>query len=299
VRDDSIWFGRAGSLRRLWAPTGGTLATRDRDTSVFTNKNGGTRVTKALDGARQIVLNYGALGRANFEYLNQFAQGHMGAGPFILIDPGRRNMLTVNQSSATSQTGDTRGFTVSGAGGSISSDATGALPGPLPKVLKWSFSTSTPASASLTLNKPSSVVPGIPILVRQHTFWCMALASGSSVTTALAVDWLSIAGAVLATSTGSAVVVGTSTPVELSVTGTPPAAAVYALCRVAPTVATIAAGDALYLSQFMLQEGDQSDPLWVGGTGVYPVQFVAMPEKYGFDEPGMLVAPTVTLQEVR
>lgn len=300
MNDNSIWFGRPGSLRQLWAPTGGMLVTRDRDTYIFGNKNGGSRTIKALNGARQIQLNYAALGRSNFEYLNAFAQGHQGPGPFILIDPGRRNMLTVNQSSATSQVGDTRDFAVSGIGGSIASDASGTLASKLPKSLRWSFATSTPATAVLTLSKPSSVVPGIPVLVRPHTFWCYATATGSSVTTALAVSWLSVTGSVLGTSTGTAVVVGTTgAPQLLSVTGTPPAGTVYCLASVTPTAASIVAGDALYLGPFMLQEGSAPDRDWVPGTGVYPVTFVGIPEKYGFDEPGMLVSPTATLQEVR
>jgi hypothetical protein len=291
MNDNSIWFGRPGSLRQLWAPTGGTLVTRDRDTYVFGNKNGGTRTIKALNGARQIQLNYAALGRSNFEYLNAFAQGHQGPGPFLLIDPGRRNMLTVNQSSATSQTGDTRDFAVSGVG---------YLPSKLPKSIRWTFSSATPVSATLTLSKPSSVVPGIPVLVRPHTFWCYATAAVSSVTTAVAITWMSVTGAVLGISTGTSVVVGTTgAPQLLSVTATPPAGTVYALASVTPTVASIGAGDILYLGPFMLQEGITPDRDWVPGTGVYPVTFVGMPEKYGFDEPGMLVSPTVTLQEVR
>lgn len=299
MNDNSIWFGRAGSLQKLWAPTGGMLVTRDRDTSVFTNKNGGTRTIKTLDGARQISLNYAALGRANFEYLNAFAQGHMGPGPFLLIDPGRRNMLTVNQSSATSQTGDTRGFTVTGSGGVVTSDGTGTLPSNRPKVVKWAFSTTTPATAKLALDKPSSVVAGIPVLLRAHTFWCIALATGGAITTALSIDWLSTSGAVLGTTTGTAVAVSTVTPTKLLATGTPPAGAAYALAYVSPTVATITSGESLLLTNFMLQEGSQPDPQWVPGTGVYPVTFIGMPEKYGFDEPGMLVGPTAILQEVK
>jgi hypothetical protein len=298
VNDNSIWFGRAGSARQLWAPTGGIVATRDRDTYTFSNKMGGTRTTKALNGARQYVLNYAVLGRANFEYLNQFAQGHMGPGPFVLVDPGRRNMLTVNQSSATSQVGDTREFTASAAGSSL--DSVASPWGGLPSMLTWTFSTSAPASPTLLLNRPSNVTGwyGYPVIRRPHTFWCTAV--GGPIDVQLRIDWHATDGSLLAQNTGSAVTTSATLPKRVSVKNiTPPAGAAWALCYVAPTAGTITAGESLSFLDFMLQEGAEPDPSWVGGTGIYPVSFISMPEKYGFDEPGMLVGPAATLQEVR
>lgn len=297
MNDNSIWFGRAGSLRKLWDPTGGVLATRERETSVFTNKSGGVRTIKALEGARQFSLNYGALGRASFEYINQFVQGHMGPGPFVLIDPGRRNMLTVNQSAATSQTGDTRGFVANASGSSLASaDSTW---GGLPKVLTWSFATSAPSSPTLLLSKPSNVTGwlGIPVLNRAHTFWCTVV--GGPIDVQLRLDWYNAAG-LMSSSTGTTVTTSTTLPKRVAVQNViPPAGALWVQCYVAPISGTVVAGESLSFLNFMLQEGDQPDGSWVGGTGVYPVTVLGMPEKYGFAEPGMLVSPTLTLQEVR
>ncbi len=297
MNDNSIWFGRPGALRKLWAPTGGIVATRDRDTSLFTNKAGGTRTTRALDGARQYALNYAALGRASFEYLNQFQQGHMGPGPFVLIDPGRRNLLTVNQSSATSQTGDTRGFSANASGSSILS--VDSPWGGLPKMFSWSFSTSTPASPTLLLSKPSNVTGwlGIPVLARPYTWWCTVV--GGPIDVQMRIDWYNATSFISSTS-GSAVTTSTTVPRVASVkNAAPPAGALWALCYVAPVSATIGAGETLSFLNFMFQEGVDADPAWTGGTGIYPVTFLSMPEKYGFDEPGMLVSPTAVLQEVR
>jgi hypothetical protein len=299
VNDNSIWFGRAGSLQRLWAPTGGILATRDRDTSIFTNKSGGTRTIRSLEGARQYSLNYGALGRANFEYLNQFVQGHMGPGPFVLVDPGRRNMLTVNQSSATSQSGDTRGFTIAaGAGSTLSSVA--STWGGMPKVLTWAFSISAPTTPALALDKPSKATGwyGIPVINRAYTFWCTVV--GGPISVQLRLDWVNSAGAVIGQTLGSLVSTSTTIPARMFVkNATPPAGAVWVLPYVAPDGSTITAGESLSFLNFMLQEGVDTDASWIGGTGIYPVAMVGMPEKYGFDEPGMLVSPTLILQEIR
>jgi hypothetical protein len=302
VNDTSIWFGRPGSLRRLWAPVGGIEATRARDTSVFSNKSGGTRTTKALEAARQYVLNYNVLGRASFEYLNQFAQGHMGAGPWVFIDPGRRNLLTVNQSSATSQAGDTRGFRIaSGVGSAISSVASPW--GGLPRMLNWAFSSSAPASPSLELSKPSAVSGwyGYPVINRPYTFWCDVVSSGGAIDVNLQIDWYGLTGSVVSSSiTASAVSTSTTVPKRVALANvTPPATAAWAMAYVTPVSGTIAAGETLSFLDFQLQEGTSPDPQWTGGTGVYPVTFVGMPERYGYDEPGMLVGPNAVLQEVR
>ena len=293
--DTAIYFGPAGSLRKIFDPTGGMLVTRDISTSVFVTGAGGVRTAKALNGMRQYTLDYAALGRKNFEYLSAFQQGHMGPGPFVLLDPGRRNLLTVNQSSSTSQTNDTRDFTVSGTGGTISSDA--SLATSFPRSLKWSFATTTPGSASLLLDKPSSIWPGIPVTNRQYAFACNAI--GGPVTVALTIKWMDLAGATLATSTGTAVATSTSAWTPLLVTALPPANAVWAQCGLAPTLATIAAGESVNFTAFQFVEGSQPDANWAPGTGVYPVQVMSIPEQYGFAEPGMLVSPTLVLQEVR
>jgi hypothetical protein len=297
VQDSIVYFGRAGQIRKLVDPTGGLLATREIGTTIFPTGSGGARVQRALNGTRQYSLNYGVLGRANFDWLDTFQQGHMGTGPFVFLDPGRRNSLTVNQSAATSATNGTEDFTVSGAGGTLASDAT--LSVALPRTLKWSFATSTPATALLLLNKPSSVWPGIPILAqRTYTFWFMV--QGGPINLQAQVVWYDLAGAVLATSSSATVTTSTTVPAKVAVTvPSPPATAVWATVQVAPTVATITAGESLFLWNFMLNEGTGPDAVWAPGTGVYPVQLIGMPEKYGYAEPGMIVGSTLLLQEVK
>jgi hypothetical protein len=264
-------------------------------TSTFLTGNGGARVDKAYGGNRTYVLNYGVLGRENFETLTSFHQGHRGPGPFVLLDPGRRNMLAVNQSSCTSASNDTREFTVSGAGGSLSSDS--SLSTPFPKTLKWSFATTTPASALLSLDKPSRAPGwyGMPVMSRPYVFWCMVI--GGPIDITLTITWYNLAGASVGTST-TTVTTSTTDWKRPFVTATPPVGGVWALCTVAGVVGTITAGESVNFSSFMFHEGT-SPETWAAGTGIYPVQVMGLPEKYGFAEPMMLVGPTMTLQEVK
>jgi hypothetical protein len=150
------------------------------------------------------------------------------------------------------------------------------------------------------LDKPSSVTGwyGIPVIRRPYTFWGTVV--GGPIDVQMRIDWIGPTGSVVSSQSSTAVTTSTTVPKRLALSGvTPPAGAYWALCYVAPVAATIAAGESLSFLDFTLQEGDQPDATWTGGTGVYPVTFVAMPEKYGFDEPGMLVGPSATLQEVR
>jgi hypothetical protein len=296
--DLGIYFGRPGQLRRLYDPVGGMLATRQLGTTVFPTGSGGARVQRALDATRQYSLNYGALGRQTFDWLDSFKEGHFGTGPFVLLDPGRRNVLMTNQASCTSASNDTRGFTVSGTGGTLSSVA--SLSTPFPRVLAWNFATTTPASASLVLDKPSSVWPGIPVWPRPYTFWVMVLGGGGTVDFQLRLEWLALDGTVLSTVNSSTFTTSLSIwQMVMLRASTPPANTCWVRASVNPTVATIAAGDIIYMSSFMLNEGTDPDNQWAPGTGVFPVQVLSIPEQYGFGQPDMLVSPTLVLQEVK
>lgn len=292
----TVYFGLPGQLTLLYDPAGGILATRDIGTSTFITGSAGARVDKAYGGNRTYVLNYGALGRDSFEDLNSFQQGHRGPGPFVLIDYGRRNLLTVNQSSSTSAANDTREFTVSGVGGVLSSDPT--LSTPFPKTLKWSFSATTPASALLSVDKPSRVPGwyGVPVVPGQsYCFWFMVV--GGPIDLTVTTTWYNLVGGVVSSSTAP-VTTSTTDWKRPYVAGVAPAGAAWALCTVVATVGTITAGESLNFSSFMFHTGTQPER-WQPGTGIYPVQVVGLPEKYGFATDEMLVAPALTLQEVR
>jgi len=113
--DTNVYFGAPGSLLTLPWPRGGIGGTRGRNVSQFLLGSGGQQVWKTLSGKRTYQLGYQSLDYATFAQLEAFDQGHNGPGPFAILDPGRRNLLTANQSAATSLTNDTTGFTIGGA----------------------------------------------------------------------------------------------------------------------------------------------------------------------------------------
>jgi hypothetical protein len=276
MTDQALYFGRPGALETLYLPRGGVESPRIRLTNTFQLSGGGTRVTKMLGGRRVYSLNYQSLDQATFDTLHGYHQGHEGPGPFCFLDPGQRNLLTVNQSSSTAESNSTSNFTVAGTGGTIASSTT-AHRGP--RSLLWSFSVSAPASALLYLDPPAADWPGIPVVDRPLVFWFYAKASGTAVTLTARLDWLDEDGAAVSSTSGTPVSVGTSDWSQVSVTGSPPATAVYVNCSVVGTSATIAANDAVRLSEFMLHEGSTPEA-WTTGTGVHPVQPVSLEDAY-------------------
>lgn len=294
--DDFIYLGNPGALTKLYWPSGGINAPRIRASSVFNTGTGGTRMSKLLTAARTYTLDYAGLGRENWAILEAYDQGHMGPGPFVLLDPGRRNLLTVNQSASTSQTNDTTGFTLTtdATGHSISSDSTQKTD--VPRTLKWFFP-ATPTSTLLTLDSPSTVWPGIPVIRRQYTFACACLGLLGSIDFQVEIDWLDLAGTtVVGTATSGIVSSLAGTWLTFAATGTPPASAVWARCYLNPSNASIAAGEGLYLTDFIFNEGPREP--WSPGTGIYPVQVVSQADITPYMAPEFKRSNTLVLQEV-
>jgi hypothetical protein len=132
-----MYFGRPGSLFSIPHPRGGVRSTRVRPSAVFQTASGLARVGKTSDGARQYTLSWDQLTYETYASLEAFDHGHQGPGPFALIDAARINMLTVNQSAATSLLNDTDDFSVVGPGGTLGSATTYSRG---PRALSWNFS---------------------------------------------------------------------------------------------------------------------------------------------------------------
>lgn len=114
TQDTNIYFGRLGHLLPLPHPKGVLDATRARLLDVFEPGAGGARVDQMVGGARTYNIPYEGLTMAAFTRLQAFADGHEGRGPFVLLDPGQRNMLPPNIAGATSVTNGTDGFIFNG-----------------------------------------------------------------------------------------------------------------------------------------------------------------------------------------
>lgn len=299
AQDTTVYFGRPGALDTIKLPKGGLTATRDRVSATYKLAGGGVRGSRLLSGKRTYTLSYQTLDYASAAVLNAYHCGANGPGPFVLLDPGQRNMLTTNQSAACGLTNDTSNFSVSGSGGSITAEATTVHRGT--RSLKWSFAVTNPASALLSLDPPAVDWQGIPCAIRQHSFGCVLLGGGSDaiVTAAAQLVYLNSAGATLSTDTGTPVTTNSSTWVSAVVNGgTPPAGTCYLSPRISVTGSTISSGGAIYLSDFLLNEGAALDTAWSPGTGIPPVMVMSLADTQPAYATNYRTGATFVLQEV-
>lgn len=298
MADTNIYFGAPGALVTLPHPRGGVKTSRVRPRQQFPLGNGEIRTRSGLHGSRMFELNYESITFDLHSTLLAYDQGHMGPGPFAFLDPGQRNMLTVNQAAATSLSNDTSNFTIAGSGQSIASSTTLVLG--TPRSLAWTFNASSPASAAsvLTLDSPYAGWPGIPVTSRALCFSCQLRGGGSDAIANFrgALDWYDVSGTLLSTSTGSAVTTSSGAWTQAFVTATAPGSAAFVRCKV-QYVTGETFGGIVYLAQFQLEEGS-TPGTWRPGTGVRPVTVVG----YNDDWPWLYAnevrsGPTLQLRE--
>jgi hypothetical protein len=190
-------------------------------------------------GRRTFTLVFDWLDAAALSVFEEFFTGARGPGPFALLDPGRVNRLTANQSSATSVSNDGSGFSVApGSGEAVTSNAATYLRGP--RSARWSLP-GTVLAGVLDFDPPTGLA-GLPAPTGQPwTFSgqlsCAGLAA--SVTVTPAVSWRRVDGSEVSTTAGTpvAAVVGSWTAYSVSAAGPPAGAvAVRAQLRVTPGV---------------------------------------------------------------
>lgn len=107
-----MWLGNPGGVVALPYPVRGLTPTLSIPATVRRTLGGGQVVARAGGARRTYNLAWEFLTAEQFSVLEEFYTRARGPGPFALLDPGRRNRLSLNQSSATSTDGDTTGFTV-------------------------------------------------------------------------------------------------------------------------------------------------------------------------------------------
>lgn len=291
--DENVYLGRPGALHTLPMPRGSILATRARPRAEFALASGGRRVGELPGGKRRYTLRYNSLPPDLFAYLEAIDQGLEGPGPFVLLDPGRRNQLTANQSSATSERNDTTGFTASI--GALASESVVYNRGP--RSLKWTFSATT--AGTLDCDSISSSWYGVPTFSgRVQTFAFYALGGGSDavVTLGAQIRWLTTTGSVVSTSSGSTAATNGSTWTQYTVSATAPSTAAFAMARINAS-AGISNGSILYLDQLQLEEGSSATS-WVPGTGVVPVAPLSLNDEWPWGFPDYRSGSDLVLQEV-
>lgn len=285
MTDTGIYFGRLGNLSATTViphPKGVFEANRSRLFDVFELGAGGARVDQMVGGARTYLVPYEGLTQATFTYLQAFADGLEGPGPFVLLDPGQRNMLPPNVAGATSATNDTTNFAVAGSGCVIGSSSLYTDAGP--RTLRWTFNSGFPTTAAaLTPSWPSSTFSyGVPVVTGRalcFSAWVRGGGTDQVVTYTPQLVWRDATGAVVSTTSGTPVASDNANFLQMFATGTPPAGAVYADWKIAYT-SGVSAGSIGFWRRFMLNEGSTPDTTWAAGTGVWPVKVFRLDEQW-------------------
>jgi hypothetical protein len=298
MADERMYLGRPGSLASIRSPRGVVQADRQRRVSTFELGVGGYAVDQMIGGARTYTINYEQLTRADAAVLQAYADGHEGPGPFAFLDPGQRNMLTVNMSGATSQTNDTTNFSVAGSGTTIASSTAYTDAGP--RVLALTFAHGFPgASAAVTPDWPSTIFPyGVPVVAGRSLCFSVYVRGGGTdaiVTYTPQIIYRNAAGAVVATTSGSATASASDAWTRIHAAAVPPADGIWADWKIAYT-SGVSAGSIGYFRRFQLEEGSTPGD-WLPGTGVWPVRVGALPDAWPFLAPDLRAGPTVTLIE--
>jgi hypothetical protein len=295
----AIYFGSPGYLTTIDYPREGIIADRTRSIAEFALDAGGERATFMPGGRRRYTLVWDALTSTSWYTLWGYYHGHNGQGPFVIINPGTINFLTVNQSSGTSETNDTSGFTVAGTGGVIASQTTTVYQGL--RALSWTFGTATPGVSTLTLNTPSTDWTGIPVypaLTYSFSVQIKQYAVGA-VTLTAEILWYKADGTASTTPSSSGASLASSGAwQQLYVSAAAPADAAFALCRVEATSASIALNESVALDAFQF-EISAAPTIWTPGSGILPVVMVTLTGDHQmYRSSTNRLGPTLVLQEV-
>lgn len=286
----SVYFGRPGALVTLPYPRGDIDRSYDRQVFDFLTGSGQHMISSCAEGSRPYTVSWNALHVDNFALIEQYWVGAMGTGPWAFIDPATTNMLMPNQASATNAMLDSTGWqTSTGAAnmGTIISNTSSTFihRSRATRSIRWQFTVAPATTPVLTVTPPYRNWFGIPVVIGlPYAFSGWVRADGvvdSSITMALKMRWLDSAGAQLSEATSGDIVVGT-TFTQLSVIQTAPAGAAYVYPYLSTTGATITTGGSIYADEFLLEQDSVVNP-WAPGTGVRPVEILALPETSPFD----------------
>lgn len=223
----TFWFGKpAQGLVALPPPLKGLTPTVERAGTIHISSSGGRQVDLAPRQRRTFTVSWAELDPPTYSVLEEFFVGARGPGPFVLLDPGRRNHLAPNQSGATSQLNDPTGFAVLASSGEFLASATGpTVRGP--RSLRWLLP-ATVTSGVLDFTPPPGLV-GWPTPAGQPwTFSGQISAPGQTgVTVTPALSWRRQDGTEVAATLGTPVAAGAAYAPYVVSAASPPAGALY------------------------------------------------------------------------
>jgi hypothetical protein len=302
-----VYFGAPGALVQLPWPRSGINTPYERQIFDFVTGSGGHRVSSLIGGSRQYGVNWDALHQTTFDKVNQYWLGTMGPGPFVFIDPSRPNMLSPNQSAASSVWNDTTGFgKFSDADGYITSNSNMThvhRPGGTRSV-RWNHTNSpawTPFPGML-LKTEYPTWPGIPFvagLPYTFSFWVKPMDDVGTSQVAAKIFWLDSTGAEISNTTSGDITVTGGVWTRLSVTtnSAPALPSMFMEARVLCVASTLTAGMSFYLDELMLEQSATLND-WAPGAGIQPVAMTNWQEDVPWVDAMFRVSPGLVLREV-
>lgn len=299
-----VYFGRPGAFVKLPYPRADMDKTYDKSVFDFETGAGMHQVSSLVTGSRQRSINWAILHVDNYAKIEQFWTGHAGRGPWVFIDPSDRNLLSPNQSSATSVFYDARDFnTATGTPdmGQLQSNGAGGITQHNPlaaRSLRWYFPVTVNAFPVLFFGTQYRNWPGIPVVPgMSYAASAWARPDGvvdSAITLALKLQWLLADGSTITEiSGGDMPMTGWTRP---SVVGVAPPTAVYARLLFVAIGSTVTVGGSIYLDELMFEQDTVVND-WAPGTGLRPVEMLSLTDGVPFNA-RFRKSPTLTLREL-
>lgn len=239
-----LWLGNPGAVVQLPSPKSGLDPTSTVPVTVRQTIGGGQAVSRAPgSGRRTYQALWPWIEHDAYSVLEEFRVGARGTGPHALLDSGRRNVLSANQSASTAASYDADGFTVDPTEAVTSSNE--LLYGSSVRSLKWSLP--DVSTAGVLRFDPPAGIPGIPAPAGQPWTFSVQLAGGGvdgTVTVAPGLLWMDAAGVAAGVTVGAPVVLTAGIFAAAYVTAATPLSACFqpALLVDLTTVSPLAQG---------------------------------------------------------
>lgn len=299
--DPKVYFGTPGNYVELPWPRGGVSAPADRATSDFLTGSGSHRISSLIGVSRAWTLNWLNLHQSSFELINQFYLGMNGVGPWVFIDPSRPNLLTPNQSAATSVWNANNDFT--SFSGTIVSNRTATFIRRQfgTRSIQWKPGIAGSGATTINLLPQYSLWPGFPVVPGRAYCWqYWGMTDGGAYGQTAQLRWYNAAGtqirldispSVSSVGWNRLVIGGDPLPVYA-----PPNAA-FARPEVALDLATITTASTYYVDMPNFEQSERMNE-WAPGTGILPVKITGWTEDLPFDA-YFRSAPTLSIREVK
>lgn len=267
----TIYLGPVGALQALPSIGRGIGAALSVPTAVhqIAGPQGGRVVDRVGAAKRTYALSRDHLTVDELSVLEGLYLGAYGPGPFVLLEPWRRNLLAPNQSSGTDVLRDTTGFKA--VTGTLSSTTAQADAGS--RSLAWAVTAANQRMVTGDQANVTAATPAVDIPVLPSTAYIARVRgrlSASTGTVRLDAYWFTSTGAAISSSIGTAQALTTTGFTSFTVSATSPATA--ALLRLSVTNTVMGAAQTIYLDQWQLQQAGALDG-WTVGTGVPRVAF--------------------------